>query len=187
MDLLELHGQASAHFDSLVQRIGPDQWSDPTPDTEWSVRDLVNHLVYEQLWVPPLLAGSTVEEVGDKYDGDVLGADPVASWTTAAAAARAAWTAPGAIDRTVALSYGPRPATGYLREMTMDLAVHAWDLARGIGADDTLPEPLVAEALDYTRETAPMLAASGLFAAPLPVSDDADDQTRLLAMLGRRR
>ena len=30
--------------------------------TEWNVRDLVNHVVSEDLWAPPLLAGSTIAE-----------------------------------------------------------------------------------------------------------------------------
>ena len=52
-------------FDSRVRRVRPEQWDWDTPCKEWSVRDLVNHLVHEQLWAPELLAGCTVEQVGD--------------------------------------------------------------------------------------------------------------------------
>ena len=91
--------------------IRDDQWHAPTPDTEWDVTDLVQHLVYEQLWVPPLLAGKTIAEVGDAFDGDVLGDDPQRAWTSAAAAAQAAFAEPGALERTVHLSFGDVPAT----------------------------------------------------------------------------
>src|SRR4051794_38868354 len=100
MDVLGAHRSALRQFDNRVYEIRPAQWHDPTPDTEWDVTELVRHLVYEQLWVPPLFAGSTIAEVGDAFDGDILGRDPVAAWSAAAAGARAAVGEPGALDRT---------------------------------------------------------------------------------------
>ena len=57
---------------------------------KWTVRDLANHVTNENLWTVPLIKGSTMDEVGDRFDGDVLGDDPIGS---ALAAARAAVTA----------------------------------------------------------------------------------------------
>ena len=48
-----------------------------TPCTEWDVRALVNHVLGEIRWAVPLFAGSTIAEVGDRFDGDLLGDDPV--------------------------------------------------------------------------------------------------------------
>ena len=183
---LSQYATALAEFDRRVEVIGPDQWHNPTPCAEWDVRALVNHLVTEQLWVPLLLDGATIEDVGDRFDGDQLGDDPVAAWKRAAAAAREAFAAPGALHRVVELSYGRRPVDGYCQEMTLDLAVHAWDLARGIGADEHLDEELVGAVLRFVQPQAEQLAGTGLFAAPVEVSADADVQTRLLALLGRR-
>lgn len=183
---LPQHAAALAEFDRRVERIRPDQWHNPTPCTEWDVRALVDHLVTEQLWVPLLLDGATTEDVGDRFDGDQLGDDPVAAWKSAAAAAREAFAAPGALHRVVELSYGRRPADGYCQEMTLDLAVHAWDLARGIGAEERLDEDLVAAVLRFVQPQVEQLAGTGLFAAPVPVDDDADTQTTLLALVGRR-
>ncbi|WKX73251.1 TIGR03086 family metal-binding protein [Streptomyces sp. XD-27] len=185
--LLTRHGEALDLFTDRVHAIRPDQWDAPTPCTEWSVRDLVNHLTAEQLWVPPLVRdGSTIEEQGDAFDGDVLGDDPVAAWDRAAAEARAAFAAPGAIERTVRLSYGDTPASDYCAQMISDAVVHAWDLSRGIGADERLPAALV----DFTvREVTPYAAdleKSGLFASPVEPPAGADVQTKLLALLGRR-
>ena len=164
----------------------PEQWHNATPCTEWDVRALVNHVVTEQLWAPLLLDGATIEDIGDRFDGDQLGDDPVAAWTSAAAAAREAFAAPGALRRSVELSYGGRPAQGYCQEMTMDLTVHAWDLARGIEADERLDLELASDVLAFIEPQADQLAESGLFASPVAVSDDADAQTRLLALLGRQ-
>ena len=173
-------------FDRRVRAVRPEQWANSTPCTEWDVRALVNHVVTEQLWAPLLLDGATVEDIGDRFDGDQLGDDPVAVWASAAAAAREAFAAPGALRRSVELSYGRRPALGYCQEMTMDLTVHAWDLARGIGADERLDPELINEVLAFVEPQGEQLAGSGLFAPPVAVSDDADSQTRLLALLGRR-
>src|SRR5438876_32425 len=70
-------------FSARVSQIRDDQWEAGTPDTEWNVRDLVNHVLAENLWAPPLLAGSTISDVGDRFDGDVLGPDPKGSWLAA--------------------------------------------------------------------------------------------------------
>jgi uncharacterized protein (TIGR03086 family) len=184
-DTRELHERSLQRFTDLVHAIRPSQWHDPTPCGEWDVRALVNHLVVEQLWVPELLAGRTVAEVGDRLDGDQLGDDPVATWDRSSADAVAAFAAPGALEREVHLSYGDVPAADYCGEMTMDATVHAWDLARGIGADDRLDPELVQRSLDLVEPRAAELEASGLFAEPVPVPADADPQTRLLAQLGR--
>jgi uncharacterized protein (TIGR03086 family) len=177
---------AVGEFDRRVREVGDGQWHNPTPCAEWDVRALVNHLVTEQRWAPLLLAGATVDDVGDRFNGDQLGEDPVGAWADAAAAAREAFAAPGALLRSVELSYGRRPAQRYCQEMTLDLTVHAWDLARGIGADERLGEQLVGDVLAFIGPQVEELVSTGLFARPVAVRDDADTQTRLLALLGRR-
>src|SRR4029079_8295807 len=59
-----------------VMAIGVGDWSRPTPCSEWSVRDLVRHLVYEELWAPPLLAGATIADIGDRFEGGIFRDDP---------------------------------------------------------------------------------------------------------------
>ena len=128
----EAYARAVADFTEKVHAIGPEQWTNPTPCTEWDVRALVNHLTYENLWVPELIGGRTVAEVGDRFDGDVLGDDPVGAWDRSAEGAIAAVTADGALDRTVDTSAGPTPASDYLDQIFVDAVIHGWDLARGI-------------------------------------------------------
>jgi len=186
MELLEAHGAALGDFDRVVRSVPGDRWDSPTPCTDWSVRDLVEHLVTEQLWVPSLLAGQTIAEVGDRFAGDPLGADPVAAWRSAAEAAREAWLEPGVVQRSVHLSYGTDAAVNYGWQMTLDLAVHAWDLASGIGGAYRIPDELATDLLDEFTAQVPQWAAYGIFAPPVPVPDDADPHTRLLGLLGRK-
>ncbi len=185
MELLEQHRRAMAEFDRRVRAVAPDQWHRDTPCEGWDVRALVNHVVVEQLWVPHYLAGAVPEELRDRDEGDQLGDDPVGAWAEAAAAARAALEAPGVLDRTIRMSTGERRVADHVPLLVVDLAIHAWDLARAVGLDEVLDAGLV-EALH--REWAPRageLVATGLFAPPIEVGEDADTQTRLLAIHGR--
>src|SRR6185369_17318325 len=97
-EALELLRHAAARFDELVAGIREPQWNDPTPCPGWTVRTLVNHVAVEDLWAAELFAGRTIAEVGDRLDGDQLGADALAAYDTSAAAAAAAFEAPGALD-----------------------------------------------------------------------------------------
>jgi uncharacterized protein (TIGR03086 family) len=186
MELLDGYDRGLDEFGRRVHQVRDDQWDDPTPCTEWSVRDLVNHLTSEHLWAPWLLHGATLDEVGDRFEGDVLGDAPARAWDTAAAASRGAAHRPDALDGPVHTSGGLTPAEEYLRQMTLDLAVHAWDLARGIGADDRLDAGLVTLAWDYVAPHADAWRGSGLFGPAVPVPDSAPLQDRLVGLLGRR-
>jgi uncharacterized protein (TIGR03086 family) len=186
-DLTEKFERAVARFGSLVHQVGDDQWSNGTPCTDWNVRQLVNHLAYEARWAPSLFEGKTIAEVGDQFEGDLLGDNPKASYDDAIRDASAAVNEADALDRTVHLSYGDTPAAEYLAQLTSDFVVHAWDLARGINADDGLDPDLVVWVDSVARPQADMLVASGLFGTPIDVPDDADPETKLLALFGRRR
>lgn len=186
MELLEAHGNALDGIDRLIGQIDAKDWGAPTPCTEWMVRDLLNHLVGEQLWVPELLAGTTIADVGDRYDGDVLGDDPVGSWQAAASIARQAMLRPGALDQDVQLSRGPTPAAYYGWELTLDLAVHGWDLAQGIGAKSPIDMKLAETLLAVFDDEAQQWRQWGTFGTTIPVRPDASAPDRLVALLGRQ-
>ncbi|MFB8280444.1 TIGR03086 family metal-binding protein [Nocardia colli] len=181
--ILLMIADAIDHFGVLVHAIEADQWNDPMPCTEWTVRDLVNHLVGEHLWVPHLLAGETLEQVGDRYDGDVLGGDPVRAWDAAAERSLAAWQGTD-LTGTAQFSFGEAPLTMYADQMLIDLIVHGWDLARACGQDESLDPRAVDNSLIYARANAERVAGLGIFAAPVATTST-DPAVQLLAMLGR--
>ncbi|HSX48342.1 MAG TPA: TIGR03086 family metal-binding protein, partial [Candidatus Nanoarchaeia archaeon] len=143
MNTAELHKKASDHISELVSNVKDDQWGAATPCADWTVKDLLNHVTYENVWVKPLVSGQTIDEVGDKFEGDLLGADPKSAWLAAASESEAAFAEPGALDRTVKLSRGDTPGSDYAAEVFMDLLIHSWDLARGLGVDEHLDPELV--------------------------------------------
>jgi len=187
-DLLMLFQRAQAQFTDRVDAVGPGEW-DAAALPGWSVADLVAHLTSQQLWVPPLLAGEEPGEVAGRIPTDteqLLGGDPLGAWETAADAALTAWATTDVPALTVHLSGGPTSATDYLVEMTADLTVHAWDLARAVGGVTALDGELVAAAFRYAEENLGDAGVPGKIGAAVEVPPGADLQTRLLARFGRR-
>lgn len=172
-------------FTARVHAVGADRWDAPTPCTAWTVGDLVAHLCFEHLWAPHVLRGATMDEVGDRYDGDLLQGDPVRAWDRAAARSRPCWTAPDGHPAQVHTSFGPLAVEEYAEQMLLDLTVHEWDLARGAGQDERLDPVGVERALAYVRTDPIMLTGPGLFADPVSPSGS-DPRDELLARLGRR-
>src|SRR2546425_703344 len=84
---IEIYRRSGGEFGQRVMAIGAGDWARPTPCSDWAVRDLVRHLVYEELWAPSLLEGKTIAEGGDRLEGDILGAGAPAAGEEAAAAA----------------------------------------------------------------------------------------------------
>ena len=186
MNLPDAHRGALASTRSYLAAVRPGQWHDPTPCGEYDVRMLVNHIVSGNFWVAPLVGGSSIADVGDKYDGDVLGDDPLATYERSAGEADAAFSAPGAMEASVAVSYGPVPGEVYAGHRFIDVLIHGWDLAKGTAQDARLDDGLVEACWEVVTPQAEMLKGSGAFGGDVEVPPDADLQTRLLALLGRR-
>jgi uncharacterized protein (TIGR03086 family) len=121
--------------------------------------------------------------VGDRYDGDVVGADPVRAWDEAAERSLAAWKDTD-LSGTARFSFGEAPLTTYADQILVDLTVHEWDLARASGQPESLDPAAVEHALAYAHANAERMVGLGITAAPVP-TDSADPAVRLLSLLGR--
>src|SRR6516164_1437436 len=184
-DIAELHAQSLDATGRLVRGVAADRWHAATPCVGWDARALVNHLAAGNLWAAELAAGGTIEDVGGRLDGDLLGEDPAAAYAESAAAAAAVFRRSGALDAPCAVSYGPVPGSVYAGHRFLDVFVHGWDLAVATGQDAAL-DPALMRACQEVIE--PQLAAfrgAGAFGAELPAPAGATAQDRFLAMLGR--
>lgn len=183
-DVRELFRRANQQFGEKVATIRDEQWNHPTPCAEWNVRDLVNHLVSENEWIPPLMEGKTIAEVGDQFDGDVLGDDPAArssAATTEATEATAKHLPEGGM---VNVSWGQIPAEEYVWQLTSDHLIHAWDLAAATGQSRDLDPELVAAVAQWFAPNEEMVRAAGVIKDRQDLNGD--PQTDLLAGYGRR-
>jgi uncharacterized protein (TIGR03086 family) len=184
MNVVELHHRAVDEFDGRVAAVKSDQWDQATELPGWDVRTLVNHLVNENKWTPPLLAGSRLEDIGDRFDGDLLGSDPHAAWKESAAEAKGAVTEEAAA-RTVHLSFGDTPGREYVMQLFADHLIHSWDLARAVNADTRLDPELVDACAHWFSSVEDDYRRGGAIGEAPSIPPDADAQTALLARFGR--
>lgn len=183
MDVRQLHHDAIDAFSERVDGAPPDSWGRPTPCTEWDVRALVNHVVGENLWIVPMLAGSTVAEVGSALDGDLLGDDPKVAWhDSVGPALEAVDRTP--LEQTVHLSFGDFPAEEYLWQLTSDVLIHTWDLARATGQSEDLPGHLVEACARWFDNTEDAYRGAGAI-GPRVEPASADPAAVLLGRFGR--
>lgn len=183
MDVVELHRRASEEFVRQVAAVRPDQWDAPTPCADWDVRTLVNHVVGEERWTVPLMAGRTIEDVGDSLDGDLLGDDPADAAAHAARAAQNAVTEPVLRGATVQLSYGEESAAEYVYQLATDHLIHGWDLAVAIGGDAQLDPGVVAEVASWFKDREELYRGGGAIGPRLEGFSSATDS--LLGAFGR--
>ena len=182
----ELYLAATSSTLRIIKNIRPGVWNNPTPCKEWNLRVLVNHLIGENAWVAELFAGKTIAQVNGRLDGDLTGEDPIKAYVDTAGAARAAIEAPGSMEFICHLGAGDAPGSRYATELFIDTVIHAWDIAKGSDQDATLDPDLVKVCYEMVAPMAGILRRSGAFGSVVRIADDADLQTKLLAVAGRR-
>jgi len=183
MELNTLYQRTVEGWADRVNAVGDDQWQLPTPCTDWNVRELVNHVVGEDLWTGPLMRGSTIAEVGDRFDGDLLGGDPLKVALAAATEAIGAVAEKLPTQGTVHLSYGEESMDEYVHQIAADHLIHGWDLAVATGGDARLDDDLVAAVAAWFAEREALYRQAGAI-GPRAASPG-DPQGDLLAGFGR--
>jgi uncharacterized protein (TIGR03086 family) len=191
----ELFVLADRALNGVVAQVRDDQWAMTMPATFFTratdhpptLREVINYHAYDDAWVPDMLAGRTMDEVGrDRYRGDLLGDEPGTRFAEIVEAACAAALALDSLDRTVHCSFGDFPARGYLWQVTSFRAFRTHDISRVLGLDPSLPADLVRGLWDEFLPRAAEMRTIGVFREPVPVPDDAPLQDRLIALTGRQ-
>ena len=180
-DWLDL--QIRAHEEFGRRLAAATDWHAPTPDTEWDVTELAKHVIREQQWVPLLLEGKTIEEVGDGLP-PIDESDLPGEWTKWSRIATEAWES-ASFEDSVQLSYDTVKMKDYLKEQVADVTIHSWDMARATGSDEHLDDELVEATWTIFEPQRETLAAAGLYNEPIGMDEDAPLQLRLLAITGR--
>jgi uncharacterized protein (TIGR03086 family) len=173
----------------LVAGVRADQWELPTPCSEWTVRQLVNHLVGGTRMVSGALRGEPLPSPGDlrrRLDEDQLGDDAVAAYRDSDAGMLAAFGVPGVLERSYAIPAGTLPGPAVLHVRTVEALVHGWDLAVATGQQAGFPDDVAAGELAFSRGLLGQIPPDRRpFGPPQPVPDDAPALDRLVALLGR--
>jgi uncharacterized protein (TIGR03086 family) len=176
---------------AVVARVRDDQMDLAIPPElswrpDWTVRTAMNVYAYENACVPDVLAGKPKLPTNDEFEDDLLGDEPQASYRLLSNAANLAARALDDPERIVHISYGDFPAHQYLRDITIQRAFSAYDLAKFVGALTVLPDDLVQGLWDSLVPIVEYLRAAGVFGPEIPVPADAPLHDRLLGLTGRR-
>ncbi|RSM90641.1 TIGR03086 family protein [Kibdelosporangium aridum] len=187
MDTMASYQQAQDKLDEVLSAVRPDQWDGPSACSEWTVRDVAGHLIWAQ---NQLRAWAMEEEYteragapGSPKPGVMAGDDPVATWRAARAASVSSLTDEALARTTTITGIGEVPLVAVLSLMITDTVTHTWDIAHGIEMDIQMDPALVALAFDWGRRN--VVRRPGFFGPELAPPADADEQTRMLAFLGR--
>lgn len=173
--------RASAAVGDLIEKIDGDQWTAPTPCTEWNVRDVVAHLHGMNLVFIAVLEAGPMPERGL----DRLGTEPAAAFRRSAAALQTAAARPGTLDWIRASAVGDASGVERMRWRIADLLTHAWDLMEATGIQAEMPDDLVEQSFEFARIQLPNQSRVGRFADPQPIPDEATLIDRLAALTGR--
>ncbi|TFB97622.1 hypothetical protein [Cryobacterium sp. HLT2-28] len=185
----ELFLQSDAALRSVIDRITPAQLHLPAPG-DWSrtpnpaLRDILADHARDEAWLPAVLAGRTIAEVGDDYAGDLLGDDPIGAYDRLNDLATASVTAELDPEKTVHLSYGDFPLAEYLQHVSIYRAFQAWSIAKLIGLGFAMPAPLVENLWKQIGPQIPGWREMGVFGPEVDVPPDADRETQLLGKTG---
>jgi uncharacterized protein (TIGR03086 family) len=181
---LEQLREANGVFLEVLRNVRPEQMSLPTPDDEWDVRDLINHVVLGNIWA----AENVKTGNAPRPSGDVIGTgEAVEAYTASAEAMMAAFEEPGALGRMVAMPFGEMPAAGLAGFRFVDLIVHAWDLAKATGQETDLAPDLFEAALATSRQRMTGMDRTNMpFKEEVTVPADAPAADRLAGFLGRQ-
>jgi hypothetical protein len=164
----------------------PPVFDMPGADRPVPLRQVLAHAAYDEAWIPDLLAGRTMDEVGrDAYDGDLLGDDPHGAIARIAARARAAAAQVTDRDAVVHCAYGDVPVWDYFWQLNVARTLTAHDLARHLGAESPVGEDLARAMWEGTAPTAEMWRSFGVYRPAVPVPDGASWRARYLGLTGR--
>lgn len=167
---------------ALIAQVRPDQWSAPTPCTDWTVRALVDHLIGMNRVFIALLAGQAPPQ---RPAADHVERDPVGAYRDTAAALLSAFTAAGVLDREYQGPLGSASCAERLQIRLYDLLAHGWDLARSTGQRAALPDDVAEQSLAFARTQVSEQARPGRFGPVQAIGERSSGIERLVAFLGR--
>jgi uncharacterized protein (TIGR03086 family) len=182
MESLESFDRAIAVASSVIGSITDRQLRLPTPCSEWTVRDILNHVLLGDLIGNAFIHGAPQPDRGVDHLGD----DPRGAVAAGLASFRAEVASPGTLDRHIDTPMGNITVRAFLDRRVADLTAHLWDLSKATGQPTTYDPELNMLVLAHYKSRLDGADRTGMPVADMrPVTDDATAADRLAAYLGR--
>ncbi|MBX7160495.1 MAG: TIGR03086 family protein [Acidimicrobiia bacterium] len=182
--------QAFALTRGLLDNVTPDDYTSATPCAAWTVRDLANHIVEGANWFGLCVDAGAAPDPDPTHGVDYAAGDLLAAYDRGVAGSVAAFSTPGALERTIKLPFGEMPGGAFLVIATCDVVTHGWDLAKATGQPSDLDDDLAGRVLSEIKTGLPdgMRGPEGSGAPFRPAGEapaGAPPADQLAAFLGR--
>ena len=187
-DIVELNRRAVRASLAVVNQITPADLRRPTPCEAWTLDDLLAHMTAQHEGFAAAAAGRGAALAAWK---PAISANPAADYAAAAARVLDAFAADGVTEREFVLpelSAGTFPGAKAIGFHLVDYVVHAWDVARSVGAEVDLDRATLDAALVIAQAVpdGPVRQRPGsVFGPAVPAPPDASVLDRIVALLGR--
>jgi uncharacterized protein (TIGR03086 family) len=178
-EVSERYRRLAGALTEKIEQVPSDGWSSQSPCENWTARDLVRHLVD--------VHGMFMGMVGRQLrPGPDVESDPLGAWTSARDQVQSDLDDPERANTEFdGVSGRSTFAAAVDRFICFDLNIHGWDLARATGQDERI-EPAELPKLWATAESfGDAIRSENVCGPPVEVPDDAPEQDRLIAFLGR--
>ncbi|KAA0024543.1 TIGR03086 family metal-binding protein [Antrihabitans cavernicola] len=178
-EIADRYRRLATGFSERVAAVPADSWDAQSPCSEWTAREVLRHVVDGQLEFP--------SKVGIELPkGPSVDDDPVAAWEYTRTTIQAILDDPAKSEIEYDGGMGKSTLGASIGSFfCVDLVVHGWDIARATGGDETIPPDDIAFVSNFIEGIADMMRGPGAFGPEVETTADADDQTKLLAYLGR--
>lgn len=185
----ELFLASDAALRSVIDRITPADFDKPVP-AEWSqtanptMRDILKSHAYDEAWVPRIVVGESAIDGDDLLEQDLLGGDPIAAYGKLNDAAMAAVREGVDPELTFRFNYGDYPAKEGFAHLAMYRGFQAWLIAKHLSIPFHFTPELIAGMNEHVVPDAELWRSFGVLPPAIDPPADADDETRLLCVLG---
>jgi uncharacterized protein (TIGR03086 family) len=179
-DISDRYRNLADAFADKIAAVPSDKWDAQSPCPDWTARDVVQHMVDTQ----GMFLGFVGKELGPIPSVDD---DPGGAWDAARAQTQHELDDPERAGAEFDGFFGrSRYDEAVNRFLCFDLVVHGWDLARATGLDDRIEPAEIGRVREQAEAFGDAMRGPRAFGPALEPPPNADEQTKLLAFLGRR-
>ncbi|MGI9600707.1 MAG: TIGR03086 family metal-binding protein [Acidimicrobiales bacterium] len=169
--------------DGVVNRTPDDAWDNQSGCEDWTAREVLGHVIWGITNVANQANGG--EAPPQQPEAEVAGSDPRQSWASARDGVLAALDQRGVLQTVSETPFGEMAVDDFLGFYSLDPLAHAWDIAQASGIDPALPPELCAAGVEGLTAMGDNLRGPGRLGPAIEVPDDADIETKFLAVAGR--
>lgn len=179
-EIADRYRRLSDDLAATIAAVPPDRWDSPSPCEDWKAIDVVRHVVQTHAMFLGFVGR-------DLPEGPSVDDDPAAAWDHARKIVLADLQDPERATAEFEGMFGRQTFDGAVdRFLSTDLVVHRWDLAAAAGIDVRLDPDDLRRIRELCEGFGDAMRSPGAFGPELEPPDGADEQTRLLAFLGRK-